>query len=153
MHISANPKYGSEKKGAPTSYFLVVAPERVRVNCDLHHIDTVLCCDPKIFLHTNPLDGADPTAVSQPDPREEDPRVHPQRVPDRRRGDGPHRPAASHAGQRLPGRVLQGVQLPQELPHRPGSLPRRGPRSIPEEVRPPRRGRRRVEHGGDDQGL
>jgi pyruvate-ferredoxin/flavodoxin oxidoreductase len=57
LHISANPKYGSEKKGAPTSYFLVVAPERVRVNCDLHHIDTVLCCDPKIFLHTNPLDG------------------------------------------------------------------------------------------------
>ncbi|MCB9837986.1 MAG: 2-oxoacid:acceptor oxidoreductase family protein [Phycisphaeraceae bacterium] len=57
LHISANPKYGSEKKGAPTSYFLVVAPERVRVNCDLHHIDTVLCCDPKIFLHTNPLSG------------------------------------------------------------------------------------------------
>jgi pyruvate-ferredoxin/flavodoxin oxidoreductase len=57
LHISANPKYGSEKKGAPTSYFLVVAPERVRVNCDLHHISTVLCCDPKIFLHTNPLDG------------------------------------------------------------------------------------------------
>ncbi len=57
LHISANPKYGSEKKGAPTSYFLVVAPERVRTNCDLRHIDTVLCCDPKIFLHTNPLDG------------------------------------------------------------------------------------------------
>ena len=57
LHISANPKYGSEKKGAPTSYFLVVAPERVRVNCDLHHIDTVLCCDPKIFLHSNALDG------------------------------------------------------------------------------------------------
>ena len=57
LHISANPKYGSEKKGAPTSYFLVVAPERVRVNCDLHHIDTVLCCDPKVFLHTNALDG------------------------------------------------------------------------------------------------
>ncbi|MHC4825288.1 MAG: 2-oxoacid:acceptor oxidoreductase family protein, partial [Planctomycetota bacterium] len=57
LHISANPKYGSEKKGAPTSYFLVVAPERVRVNCDLQHIDTVLCCDPKIFLHTNPLEG------------------------------------------------------------------------------------------------
>jgi len=57
IHISANPKYGSEKKGAPTNYFLVAAPERVRVNCDLHHVDTVLCCDPKVFLHTNPLDG------------------------------------------------------------------------------------------------
>jgi pyruvate-ferredoxin/flavodoxin oxidoreductase len=57
IHISANPKYGSEKKGAPTSYFLVVAPERVRVNCDLRHVNVVLCCDPKAFTHTNPIDG------------------------------------------------------------------------------------------------
>ncbi len=57
IHVSANPKYGSEKKGAPTSYFLVMAPERIRVNCDLRHVDVVLCCDPKAFTHTNPLDG------------------------------------------------------------------------------------------------
>ena len=57
IHVSANPKYGSEKKGAPTSYFLVVGPERIRVNCDLRHVDVVLCCDPKAFLHTNPLTG------------------------------------------------------------------------------------------------
>jgi len=57
VHISANPKYGSEKKGAPTNYFLVVARERVKVNCDLKHVDVVLCCDPKIFTHTNPLNG------------------------------------------------------------------------------------------------
>ncbi len=60
IHVSANPKYGSEKKGAPTSYFLVVAPERVRVNCDLHHVDVVLCCDPKAFTHTDPLAGLNP---------------------------------------------------------------------------------------------
>jgi len=57
IHVSANPKYGSEKKGAPTSYFMVAAPERIRVNCDLRHVTTVLCCDPKAFTHTNPLDG------------------------------------------------------------------------------------------------
>jgi pyruvate-ferredoxin/flavodoxin oxidoreductase len=57
IHISANPKYGSEKKGAPTSYFMVAAPERVRVNCDLRHVNVVLCCDPKAFTHCNPLDG------------------------------------------------------------------------------------------------
>ena len=57
IHVSANPKYGSEKKGAPTSYFLVVAPERIRVNCDLRHVGVVLCCDPKAFTHTNPLEG------------------------------------------------------------------------------------------------
>jgi len=39
LHIAANPKYGSEKKGAPTNYFLVVAPDRVRVNCELNHVD------------------------------------------------------------------------------------------------------------------
>jgi len=60
FHISANPKYGSEKKGAPTNYFLVAAPERIRVNCDLKHVDVVLCCDPKAFTHTNPLDGMKP---------------------------------------------------------------------------------------------
>ncbi len=57
VNLSANPKYGSEKKGAPTNYFLVAAPERVRVNCDLRHVNVVLCSDPKIFLHTDPLDG------------------------------------------------------------------------------------------------
>jgi pyruvate-ferredoxin/flavodoxin oxidoreductase len=57
IHVSANPKYGSEKKGAPTAYFMVAAPERIRVNCDLRHVNVVLCCDPKAFTHTNPLDG------------------------------------------------------------------------------------------------
>jgi pyruvate-ferredoxin/flavodoxin oxidoreductase len=57
LNVMANPKYGSEKKGAPTNYYLVVAPERVRVNCELNHVDVVLCCDPKAFTHTNPLEG------------------------------------------------------------------------------------------------
>ena len=57
IHVSANPKYGSEKKGAPTSYFMVAAKERIRVNCDLRHVTVVLCCDPKAFTHMNPLDG------------------------------------------------------------------------------------------------
>jgi pyruvate-ferredoxin/flavodoxin oxidoreductase len=57
LHVMANPKYGSEKKGAPTNYYLVVAPEKIRVNCELNHVDVVLCCDPKAFTHTNPLEG------------------------------------------------------------------------------------------------
>ncbi len=80
IHVSANPKYGSEKKGAPTSYFLVAAPERVRVNCDLRHVDVVLCPDPKIFTHTNPLDGMNPggTFVWE---SEEDPETVWERIP------------------------------------------------------------------------
>ncbi len=57
VHVSANPKYGSEKKGAPTEYFMTAAPERVRVNCDLRHVNVVLCCDPKAFTHINPIEG------------------------------------------------------------------------------------------------
>jgi Pyruvate/2-oxoacid:ferredoxin oxidoreductase gamma subunit len=53
----ANPKYGSEKKGAPTNYYLTVAPSPIKVNCELNHVDVVLCCDPKAFTHTNPLEG------------------------------------------------------------------------------------------------
>ncbi len=54
IHVSANPKYGSEKKGAPTSYFMVAAKDRIRVNCDLRHVTVVLCCDPKAFTHYQP---------------------------------------------------------------------------------------------------
>ncbi|MDA0323251.1 MAG: 2-oxoacid:acceptor oxidoreductase family protein [Verrucomicrobia bacterium] len=80
VHISANPKYGSEKKGSPTNYFLVVAPEPIRVNCDLRHVDVVLCCDPKAFTHTNPLDGLKPGGcfVWESD---EDPHTALERIP------------------------------------------------------------------------
>lgn len=57
LFVMANPKYGSEKKGAPTNYYLTVAPKQIKVNCELNHVDVVLCCDPKAFTHTNPLDG------------------------------------------------------------------------------------------------
>src|SRR5256886_2637345 len=63
IHVSAKPKYGSEKERAPTAYFMVAAPERIRVNCDLRHVTVVLCCDPKAFTHTNPLDGMSEAAV------------------------------------------------------------------------------------------
>jgi pyruvate-ferredoxin/flavodoxin oxidoreductase len=57
LFVMANPKYGSEKKGAPTNYYLTVAPTQIKVNCELNHVDVVLCCDPKAFTHTNPLEG------------------------------------------------------------------------------------------------
>jgi pyruvate-ferredoxin/flavodoxin oxidoreductase len=85
LHISANPKYGSEKKGAPTSYFLVVAPERVRVNCDLRHVDVVLCCDPRAFTQYSPIEGIREggTFVWE---SEEEPEIAWQRIPpDQRR--------------------------------------------------------------------
>ncbi len=85
IHISANPKYGSEKKGAPTNYFLVAAPERIRVNCDLHHVNTVLCCDPKVFLHSNPLDGLEDGGAFVWESNEVSPEKAWQRIPQKYR--------------------------------------------------------------------
>ncbi len=55
--IKANPKYGSEKKGQPTTYYLSAAPEPIRVNCEYTHVDVVLSPDPQVFGHTNAVAG------------------------------------------------------------------------------------------------
>lgn len=55
--IKANPKYGSEKKGQPTTYFLSAAPEPIRINCEYHYVDLVLSPDPNVFGHSDPLSG------------------------------------------------------------------------------------------------
>ncbi|RTR38693.1 pyruvate ferredoxin oxidoreductase [Shewanella canadensis] len=55
--IKANPKYGSEKKGQPTTYFLSAAPEPIRINCEYHYVDVVLSPDPNVFSHSDPLYG------------------------------------------------------------------------------------------------
>ena len=55
--IKANPKYGSEKKGQPTTYYLSAAPEPIRINCEYHYVDVVLSPDPNVFGHSDPLSG------------------------------------------------------------------------------------------------
>ncbi|MDD5364336.1 MAG: 2-oxoacid:acceptor oxidoreductase family protein [Gallionellaceae bacterium] len=55
--IKANPKYGSEKKGQPTTYYLSAAPEPIRINCEYSVVDVVLSPDPQVFLHTNAVSG------------------------------------------------------------------------------------------------
>ena len=49
-HIKANPKYGSEKKGQPTTYYLSAAPEPIRMNCEYFYVDVVLSPDPNVFV-------------------------------------------------------------------------------------------------------
>ena len=56
-HIKSNPKYGSEKKGQPTTYYLAAAPEPIRINCEFYYVDVVLSPDPNVFKHTNALAG------------------------------------------------------------------------------------------------
>ena len=55
--IRANPKYGSEKKGQPTTYYLSAAPEPIRINCEYHYVDVVMSPDANVFSHSNPLFG------------------------------------------------------------------------------------------------
>ena len=56
-HIKANPKYGSEKKGQPTTFYMSAAPEPIKVNCEYYYVDVVLSPDPNVFHHTNALAG------------------------------------------------------------------------------------------------
>src|SRR3990172_3230437 len=57
LHIKANPKYGSEKKGQPTTFYATLAHEPIRLNCELSHVNVVLSPDPNVFRHSNPLAG------------------------------------------------------------------------------------------------
>ncbi|MFQ5593221.1 MAG: 2-oxoacid:acceptor oxidoreductase family protein, partial [Anaerolineae bacterium] len=57
VHVKANPKYGSEKKGQPTAFYAAFAPERIRVNCELKEVDVVMSPDPNVFKNSNPLAG------------------------------------------------------------------------------------------------
>ncbi len=58
MHSKAAPKYGSEKSGAPTNYYITLSPEPVLVtNAELEDVEVVISPDHKAFIHTNPLKG------------------------------------------------------------------------------------------------
>ena len=57
FHVQAYPKYGSEKKGLPTTYYLTVANESIRTHCEMHHVEFVPLNDVNAFHHGNPLAG------------------------------------------------------------------------------------------------
>ena len=63
LYIKANPKYGSEKKGQPTTFYATLAAEPVRLNCELKHVNVVLSPDPNVFRHGNPLAGLEEGGV------------------------------------------------------------------------------------------
>ena len=58
MHSKSAPKYGSEKSGAPTNYYITLSPEPVLItNAELEDVEVVISPDHKAFIHTNPLKG------------------------------------------------------------------------------------------------
>jgi pyruvate-ferredoxin/flavodoxin oxidoreductase len=58
MHSKSAPKYGSEKSGAPTNYYITLSPEPVLLtNAELEDVEIVVSPDHKSFIHANPLKG------------------------------------------------------------------------------------------------
>jgi pyruvate-ferredoxin/flavodoxin oxidoreductase len=57
LDVQAYPRYGSEKKGLPTAYFLTAAPERVRTHGELDRVDFVALHDVAAFRQGAPLRG------------------------------------------------------------------------------------------------
>ncbi|MDE2183242.1 MAG: 2-oxoacid:acceptor oxidoreductase family protein [Alphaproteobacteria bacterium] len=58
LHSKAAPKYGSEKSGAPTNYYITLSPEPVlQSNAEIEDVEIVVSPDHKVFIHSNPLRG------------------------------------------------------------------------------------------------
>jgi len=58
LHSKSAPKYGSEKSGAPTNFYLTLSPEPIKItNAQLEEVEIVISPDHKVFEHTNPLNG------------------------------------------------------------------------------------------------
>jgi len=63
MDVKANPKYGSEKKGQPTTFYAVLAHEPIKLNAELKHVNVVLSPDGNVFRHSDPLAGMEKGGV------------------------------------------------------------------------------------------
>ena len=57
MDVQAYPKYGSEKKGLPTTYYLTIAKEHIRVHSELEHVEFIPLNDVNAFNLENPIAG------------------------------------------------------------------------------------------------
>ena len=58
LYSKAAPKYGSEKSGAPTNYYITLSPEPVKItNAEIEDVEIVISPDHKVFAHNNPLKG------------------------------------------------------------------------------------------------
>lgn len=55
--VQAYPKYGSEKKGLPTTYYLTIADTHINMHCELEHVDLLCVNDPTAMLSPLTLHG------------------------------------------------------------------------------------------------
>ena len=57
LQVQAYPKYGSEKKGLPTTYYLTCAEEHILPHSELEHVEFIPLNDINAFNLGNPLEG------------------------------------------------------------------------------------------------
>jgi len=58
LHSKSAPKYGSEKSGAPTNFYISLSPRPIKItNAELEEVEIVVSPDHKVFGHTDPLRG------------------------------------------------------------------------------------------------
>src|SRR5205814_10158938 len=57
MDVQAYPKYGSEKKRLPTTYYLTIAKDHIRVHSELENVEFIPLNDVNAFNLENPLAG------------------------------------------------------------------------------------------------
>ena len=55
--VQAYPKYGSEKKGLPTTYYLTIADSHIYSHSELEYVNLVVLNDTTALFSGNPLDG------------------------------------------------------------------------------------------------
>ena len=58
--VQAYPKYGSEKKGLPTTYYLTIADSHINMHCELERVDLLCINDPTAILSPLTLHGLMP---------------------------------------------------------------------------------------------
>ncbi len=64
LYSKSAPKYGSEKSGAPTNFYITLSPEPVKItNAEIEDVEIAISPDHKVFAHSNPLRGLVPGGV------------------------------------------------------------------------------------------
>jgi pyruvate-ferredoxin/flavodoxin oxidoreductase len=79
--VQAYPKYGSEKKGLPTTYYLTIAERHILLHSELREVDLVVLNDTTALFSGNPLAGLVPSGAIVMQSSFSDPRQVWERVP------------------------------------------------------------------------
>jgi pyruvate-ferredoxin/flavodoxin oxidoreductase len=80
--VQAYPKYGSEKKGLPTTYYLQIAAHHIWLHSELEHVDLVVLNDTTALFSGNPLKGLVPGGAIVMQSSYSDPQDVWQRIPE-----------------------------------------------------------------------